>query len=125
MRTHDLGAVCDSLQSLSPSSALETLTVHALPWFSDGYLHIERCDCGFLSRLTRFASVIEGNQFTGIKRLYFSVPNKVELDAVADQLSKQRGALTLSRVVDDHYQCNSLDFVRPGDWPGKLRNLEI
>ncbi|KAF8957243.1 hypothetical protein BDZ97DRAFT_1847279 [Flammula alnicola] len=114
-RTHDMSAVCDSLTSLSSSPALEALTVHALPWEPDIYNRIKQCDCVLSGLLTRFASIIEGKQFIGTKILDLNVLESLQLDVVAEPLTKwkQRGALKLSYAyADDDDQLNTLDSIQ-------------
>jgi len=113
-RTHDMSAVCDSLTSLSSSSALEVLTVHAFPWSPDRSREIKQCDCVLSRLLTRIASIMEGKQFVGTKILDLNLPKGLDLNVVAESLSKwkHRGALKASYTAEDDYQLNTLDSIR-------------
>ncbi|KAF8168738.1 hypothetical protein BJ912DRAFT_1001169 [Pholiota molesta] len=116
LRTYDISAVCDSLASLDSYSMLEKLTIHALP--CPKYSKTNQCDRMFPTLLPRFAKIMAGKQFAGIKLLDLHVPEGLDLGVVEEQLGQwdRKERLTLSHTKDKDFQYNTLDWIRPILW---------
>lgn len=93
--------------------------MHALPWEPEKYSKIKQCDCAFSKLLPRFASIMAGEQFIGIKTLDLHIPEGSDLGIVEERLAQwsRKGSLKLSYTEDEDIQYNTLDSLRPLIWP--------